>query len=45
VDVASLDIKDIDLEDDSPAVFQPFPIRGRLITDELIDKLREEFGD
>lgn len=43
--VASLDIEDIDLADGNPTVFQPFPIRGGLVTNELIDKLREEIGD
>ncbi|MCY3769472.1 MAG: hypothetical protein OXG56_08930 [Gammaproteobacteria bacterium] len=43
--VASFNIQEAGLENAIPIGFQPFPIRGGLVTNELIDKLREDIGD
>ena len=44
--VETVDVREIDLDDNkSSNCFRPFPNRGGVVTNELIDELRNQVGD
>ena len=44
--VETVDVREVELDDDkSSNCFRPFPNRGGVVTNELIDELRNQVGD
>ena len=44
--VESIDVRDVDFNDDeSSNCFRPFPDRGGVVTNKMIDEIRNQVGD